>query len=400
MGIFLLLFVMFFINEKFYNILYKKHSFFDVKLIRKLFLYHILFLIIYYLYSLFNASDSKEYFNLLSRLVIQWSDTIDMTNWGVFFIAYPFVKYFNFNYEMCMLLFSWFGFIGFLHAYLFFKENIRYRVKVFGKFDFLTLLLFLPNMHFWSVSFGKGSVIFMGIMMFVYSINFPKQRFITLILGVFFIYCIRPHILFFILVGVIFGLFFGRDRKMTVFLKFILLVSSILFLYLASNSILAVANLEKSQNVVDDFTEFALIRSEGLSKNASSGVDMNSYPLPAKFFTFWFRPLFVDSPNVLGIFSSFENLLYLILFFKVINKSFFRFIKKSPYIVKMSAMVFILTSFAMTFVMSNLGIIMRQKSQVMYFGFFVIYYFLALKEFNKSQKITQNENNLPLIPNL
>jgi hypothetical protein len=51
----------------------------------------------------------------------------------------------------------------------------------------------------------------------------------------------------------------------------------------------------------------------------------------------------------------------------------------------MSAIAFLLTSFAMTFVMSNLGIIMRQKSMVMYFAFFVIYYFLAQEEYNRQQ---------------
>mgnify|MGYP006165878603 CR=1 FL=1 len=54
--------------------------------------------------------------------------------------------------------------------------------------------------------------------------------------------------------------------------------------------------------------------------------------------------------------------------------------------VKMSAIAFLLTSFAMTFVMSNLGIIMRQKSMVMYFGFFVIYYFLAQEEFDRRSR--------------
>ena len=37
----------------------------------------------------------------------------------------------------------------------------------------------------------------------------------------------------------------------------------------------------------------------------------------------------------------------------------------------------------MTFVMSNLGIIMRQKSMVMYYLFFVIYYYLAQKKYNR-----------------
>lgn len=44
---------------------------------------------------------------------------------------------------------------------------------------------------------------------------------------------------------------------------------------------------------------------------------------------------------------------------------------------KMSLVLFLMTLFAMTFVKSNLGIIIRQKSMVMYFFFLMIYYYLA-----------------------
>ena len=110
---------------------------------------------------------------------------------------------------------------------------------------------------------------------------------------------------------------------------------------------------------------------------------MSSYPLPFKLFTFWFRPLFFDAPGLLGIITSVENLMYLLLFIKILRKDFITFIRNSTILVKMSLVVFFLSSFAMTFVMSNLGIIMRQKSMVMYFLFFVIYYYLAQKKYDK-----------------
>ena len=37
----------------------------------------------------------------------------------------------------------------------------------------------------------------------------------------------------------------------------------------------------------------------------------------------------------------------------------------------------------MTFIMSNLGIMIRQKTMIMYFMFFVIYYFLAYEKSNE-----------------
>ncbi|NNT72562.1 hypothetical protein HKT18_10070 [Flavobacterium sp. IMCC34852] len=383
MGLVVLLVLLFFINEIFYKRIAIRHPFVSIRLIRKIFLYHLLFAIVYYVYAVYNPSDSKHYYSTLSQSDINWVETIPMTNWGVFFVEYPFLKYLDFNYEMLMLLFSWFGFVGFVYAYLFFAENIKEKIIVFGKYDLLKLLLFLPNMHFWSASIGKGSMIFMGIMMFIYAVQFPKKRLIALALGSFFIFSIRSHVMFFIIIGVLFGIFFGSDKKLTKGTKVFLIFSGMLFIYLAWSSILSVANLEQSDDLVNDFNEFAYARSEGLSEKAGSGLDMSKYSLPVKLFTFWFRPLFIDVPSSMGIFSSLENLLYLLLFLKICNKSFVRFIKKAPSVVKMSAMIFVLTSFAMTFIMSNLGIIMRQKAQVMYFAFFVIYYFLAYEKARK-----------------
>lgn len=366
----------------------RKHSFMDKKLLNYLYFYHLLFFLVYYAYTLFNPSDSKHYYDVATRIGNDWPELFESGTNFINFLASPFVQA-GLSYESLMLIFSWFGYVGFVYAYLFMRENIPIKIKLFGKYDLLTILLFLPNMHFWTVSLGKGSVIFMGLMIFTYAVKIPSKRIFLLLLGGFFVYMVRPHVMLFMLVAVMAGLWFGK-AKMSSGLKFLMIIASVGFLAAASNSILAVANLQNSENVIKDFEVFADARSVGLSESAGSGVAMTNYPLPVKLFTFWFRPLFVDSPGFLGIFSSFENLLYLILFSKICNKRFLRFFKKTVYMVKMSAIAFLLTSFAMTFVMSNLGIIMRQKSMVMYFGFFVVYYFLAQEKYG--YLIRKNKN--------
>jgi len=370
--------------------LVKKHSFLNKKLLQYVFVYHLLFAVVYYVYATYNPSDSKLYYDVTRLMDFNWMESLNTTNGIVHFIAYPFVRFLSLSYESVMLIFAWFGYVGFVYAYIFIRENIPMDIKVFKKYDLLTLLLFLPNMHFWTVSLGKGSVIFMGLMLFTYAVKVPKKRLPTLLLGGFLVYMVRPHVMLFVLVGVMGGLLLGKER-ISGGQKFLIIVASLLFLAAASSSILAVANLENSENVIEDFEEFADSRSTGLSKSAGSGVAMTNYPLPIKLFTFWFRPLFVDSPGALGIFSSIENLVYLLLFAKIMNKRFVRFIKQAPYMVKMAAITFLLTSFAMTFIMSNLGIIMRQKSMVMYFAFFVIYYFLAQEQYNRTYLLQQQK---------
>jgi hypothetical protein len=377
-------------NQVLIKSLSNKFSFFDKKLINKLYLYHLLFFIIYFTYATFNASDSKVYYH---DALFYDGDLLRSFTTGTRFILFvtTLLVKMGLSYLSLMFIFSWAGYVGFVFAYLFFRENITINVTVFKKYDLLSLLLFLPNMHFWTASLGKGSLIFMGLMIFIYALRFPQKRIIALLIGGFFVYMIRPHVMLFVLVGIMVGILTGRSR-IGLGVKFLILLVSVGFLYLAQNSILGVANLEGSENVVADFDQFAADQSRRLI-STDSGVDMSNYPLPFKFFTFWFRPLFVDSPGFLGIFSSIENLIYLLLFAKICNKRFLRFIVKSPYLVKTSLIIFVLTSFALTFVMANLGIIMRQKSMVMYFGFFVIYYFLA----NEKYEIIQRNKPNPVI---
>jgi hypothetical protein len=282
------------------------------------------------------------------------------------------------------------GYLGFVYAYLFFRENIPLKITVFKRFDLLTLILFFPNMHFWTASLGKGAPIFLGLMMFAYAIKKTNSRFITLILGSILIYFIRPHVFLFVAVGTLLGYMSGKE-KISFGRKLFIYIVMIGGLWLAQDQILGVVGLEGSEDLVEGFEDFSADRTESLS-SSGSGVDMASYPLPIKLFTFWFRPLFFDAPGILGLITSVENLMYLLLFVKIFKKDFITFIRNSTVVVKMSLVIFFLTSFAMTFVMSNLGIIMRQKSMVMYFAFFVIYYYLAQKKYDKMLRFRKLKN--------
>ena len=392
MDFILLFFFTILLNQLFISNVVKKNPLLSKSLLNKLYFYHLLFFVVYYVYALNSGSDSLDYYR---KSLLIGEDYSFLGKTGTQFIdnLTAFLSSSGFSYESLMILFSWFGYIGFVYAYLFFRENIPINITVFKKYDLLNLILFFPNMHFWTSSLGKGSLIFMGLMMFTYSLKKPKNRILLLIIGGFFVYMIRPPVMLFVLTGVMVGLLTGRE-KISIGLRIVLVVASLGFLYSASTTILATVKIQNTDNVIEDFKEVTDAQSERLENSAGSGVAMRNYPLPFKLFTFWFRPLFIDSPGVLGIFSSTENLIYLLLFFKICNKKFLSFIRKAPYLVKMSGVTFLLASYAMTFVMSNLGIIMRQKSMVMYFGFFVIYYFLAEEKWKQLQNSNKSILNL------
>ncbi|RKS50574.1 hypothetical protein BC962_2345 [Gillisia mitskevichiae] len=357
-------------------------------------LYHLGFGGVYYIYALFNRSDSVRYYNVPQNINKTWLDFLGTETTFIDFISYPFINYLGFSYEMMMLLFTWVGFMGFVNAYLFFKENIPLDVKVFKKVDLLTLILFLPNMHFWTASLGKGALIFLGLMLFGYAISRPKERILTLIIGSLLVFYIRPHIFLILAIGSLLGFLTGVG-KFTWKHKGIVIGVCIVSLVLLQNSILSVVNLENSNHLISDFLKFTSHRAESLS-NSGSGLNMAEYSLPEKIFSFWFRPLFFDAPGILGVIISVENLIYILLFIKIFKWNFIKFIKLAPVNVKMSLALFLITSFAMTFVMSNLGIIIRQKSMIMYFIFFVIYYYLAHEKQLKSGEILNIKPN-PLL---
>ncbi|MFD1188271.1 hypothetical protein, partial [Pontibacter rugosus] len=224
------------------------------------------------------------------------------------------------------------------------------------------------------------SLIFLGIGLFTYAMRTPQKRIVSLLLGAFIVYCIRPHMFLFLGVGAVLGFFTGQERvplyqKLFVYIAF---AGSLALMY---DQILAVANID-AENPFESFDEFAETRAGNLAK-AGSGVDMNSYSLPVKLFTFWFRPLFFDASGALALYISIENLLYLLLTWKLFDKDFIGFFKNSSSMVKMSSVIFISSSIALSFVMANLGIVIRQKSQVMYFLFFVIIAFMEYKQRKK-----------------
>ena len=347
-----------------------------MKMLQYLYWYHILFALIYYLLTREVRSDSKTYY-FMSTQYSNWLDSYETGTIFLHFVTYPFTNYLMFSYEMMMVLFSWMGYWGFVYFYIIFRENIRFKHKFFG-FDLITLFVFLPNMHYWTASLGKGSIIFFGIAMAIYGLSKIESRKMSLILGLVIVYHVRPHVFLFMAVGILVGVFTGRE-KVPFYQKAIVFIGSAVTLFLLYDTIIGFVGLDQD-NLFESFTEFSDTRAYELSKSAGSGIDTSNYPLILKLLTFWFRPIFFDAPSFIGIVVSFENLLYIFLTLKLVDRRFFAFIKSAPGLVKTSAVTFLATSFALSGTLSNLGIIIRQKSMVMYFLLFLILAFMDYKQ--------------------
>jgi hypothetical protein len=354
----------------------KGKPWFRVSLMKNLYWFHMLFALIYYVFALFARSDSQDYFLRPQEQYADWFSAYATGTPFIDFVGYPFINFLGFSYEMMMVMFACMGYWGFVFFYIYIRENIQYRHKLWGM-DLVSLLIFLPNMHFWTASLGKGSIIFLGLGLAMYALSDLKNRKIALIIGLLIVYHVRPHVFLFMAVGIVVGLFTGR-QKVPLYQKILVFGGSVAAMVLLYDKIMAFSKLD-GDNLLQSFNQFSANRSYELSK-AGSGIDISNYPLALKLFTFWFRPLFVDAPGAMGLVVSLENMLYLFLTAKLFQKGFIKFLRKGSALLKTSAVTFLATSFALSSTMSNMGIIIRQKSMIMYFLLFVILSFLDYKK--------------------
>ena len=158
-GAIVLIIVFYFITVPLLQRFKAKNPWISIKLFQNLYWYHIIFAVIYYAFTRDARSDSKTYYFMASQYQ-NWFDAYQSGTIFMHFLSYPFVKYLMFSYEMMMVLFSWIGYWGFVYFYIVFRENIRFKHKLFG-IELVTLFTFLPNMHYWTASLGKGSIIFL-----------------------------------------------------------------------------------------------------------------------------------------------------------------------------------------------------------------------------------------------
>jgi hypothetical protein len=348
-----------------------RYPFIDAQLLNRLFYYHVFMSLVYYLYVTFNPSDSKNYY-ASTFLTDDWFSLYGTSTTFIKFLVYPFTRYLAFSYEAAMALFAWFGYLGFVYFYVFFRENIKFRHTFFG-YDLLTIIFFLPNLHFWSGSVGKGSVIFLGIGLFFFGLSKIRTRFVALAIAGLLIYHIRPHIMFVVLLSSAVAFMFS-SRGVSMTWRIVFLLGATVAFFFIYRDVLTLVGIDEEGMVSQglDLTH----RATELSK-ATSGVDITNYSLPLQVFTFLYRPLFFDAPGALGLFVSVENVFYLVLTAMMFGRiKGWRFLLGGTVLTKSAFLSFLTVSIALAQVAGNLGLAIRQKSQVMILFMFVIISFL------------------------
>ncbi|MCX6293340.1 MAG: hypothetical protein NT127_03460 [Sphingobacteriales bacterium] len=340
-----------------------------------LFTVHFILTIAYILYSSSSRSDSFNYYNK-TLYTDDWFSFFKSGTKFIGFLAWPLTQTFGLGYYSVMLIFSYIGYFASVFFYLVAVENIELK-PAWGSYTPLELVFLLPNVHFWTSSLGKGSVITFAIGLLAFGLSRINRRILPTIIGAILIYMVRPHILLAIILASVIGLIVTSGGLKPFFKWSIIIVSVFLFINL-SGSVLKFTDTDTL-----DFTTSTTLshRTSELSK-ASSGIDIGNYNFVYKIFTFWFRPLFFDGLGVLGFLASFENLFCLFMAFQIIKWLVKSWSSWNGYF-KISLFAFLLGSVILAQITGNLGIALRQKAQLMPFFFILYLKALSLNPINK-----------------
>lgn len=352
------------------------------RILNNLWIFHLLFGVIYYLYIVYGpGGDSLGYYRTSREISIPqaWSSFLvyGPGTYGMYLLNVLLAKILSFF--SLTLVYTLLGYLAFIIYYKLFFTHIKYNSKL-NRFKLFPFILFLPNLHFWSAGLGKDTILFFCIAGFLYSIQNIKKRVFFIIFVLSLSYLIRPHITIFLIAA--YGLGYTLDRGMKFYQKILIIlvfISAFIFLF---DNVMAYLKIEDLST--DALNEFSESRVGNLSRaSTGSSVDISNYPFPLKIFTFLYRPLFFDINGALAIIASFENLLLLILSLKLIKSNPIKTYRNGSYLIKGSFLFLIVGVVSFSLILGNLGIMLRQKNMFLPILLFLCLYSISEKHNRK-----------------
>ena len=365
----------------------KKSNFPNNSWIYKLWVYHILFGIIFYWYSINNPSDAVKYWRIASEsnqqqildYLLQGSGTPFM-----YVINYFPANILGLSYFSGTILYTLIGFLAILKFIKITEVYVPYNSKM-GKYKLFPLIFFLPNLHFWSVPIGKDTLSLLCIAFFVYSISKIKKNFLTLLFSLGLLYMIRPHVSLMLIIS--FGSIYLLNKKAAllkkIFLSMILLITGFFLL----PKLMTYVDIKEAsfESLSDSFTE----RANLLSLGSGSGLDISDYPFPIRIFTFLYRPTLIDINNIISLFAAIENLFLLFLTYTAFRFKPISTFKNSPFVVKGLFIFLVIGSISFGSTLGNMGIMLRMRNMFLPALIIYILWSLAFKKQFSNRRIVK-----------
>lgn len=336
--------------------------------------YHLLFTYVSFTYFLNNGGDASRYWFLTEHYSKHsFQETLFYGTNFIRFINYPLVKILGLNVQFGFLIYSLIGFLGILIFYKLTKAVVGQKLEVYN-INILPLVLFLPNLNYWTSILGKEPLSFLLIVLIVYEIYKEKFLSLRMLISICLLLLIRPHMVFMIALSFFLVYFFKTKKtnkqKVITFCLISLLLLGSFYLFLQISNIREF-NWEKIIN----FNQFSLESNQ----HSNSYINMIEYTWLERLFIFYFRPLFFDSSTIYSWILSLENFIWLLLHV-VTLVLIIKYLKKIKFEKIILSIIVYLIVGGLLFVQryADLGLIVRTK--IMLQPFFIIVFFWVIKE--------------------
>lgn len=316
-----------------------------------LYVWHTIFCILYYIYSITKGSDAVSYYlHSLYTLKEFRLGTVAVTH-----VTSIFSDTLNMSFGGIFLVFNLFGYIGMIAFASALRSTVAENsVKIRRAALFVILM---PNLSFWSSAIGKDAISFMGAGLASWAVLNLSARYSAMVVAILAFLFVRPH-----MAGILLGAFsvslimawHGNPIKKLMLIAIVspVAVASVVFG-------LQYAGLGEATGISDVGNYFET--RQGHNLDGGSSVDIAGMPIPLRLFTYLFRPLFFDSPSLIGLVASLENLFFLLLFLVFTIHLLKGRSQLSLFPLIFYGIFIIVSLFVLANTSANLGIAMRQK---------------------------------------
>ncbi|WP_162340660.1 hypothetical protein [Cyclobacterium salsum] len=324
--------------------------------------YHLGMGYLFYRYLLHHGGDSLRYWNLQSLPVSEAESW--MAHWGV---GTAFIQWVNFPFSHWLGLhfmtgtvgyatLSFFGFVPLLEWMGRRLQPLDASPVIIGGF----LLVFLPNVHFWTAGVGKEAFLWLGlVLVMVGTQNFPAG-WGYLLLGLVLSLMVRPIqglILVISVAGILpFHPGLRNYRKWVIPLGAVLIVGILGYRWL-------LGSLEYGFHFrwIGELLDWQHRYLDSFGGN--SRLPMDDYSFPEKLAAVFFRPYPWEAEGFWPLAASLENSLFFLLLVAGSLALLQRGMNRSiPFFYRIVFVYGILLSILFALALNNLGLIMRMKS--------------------------------------
>ena len=310
---------------------------------------------VYYIYTKTNIADAFSYYYYGGYFnQFPWSTL------GTVFVGHVtqlLKKSFGATYLDCFMVFQAFGACGIILLMRIFHEIYE---KVQAKeTSLLSLILFLPSLHFWTSAIGKDAPVFFAVALATWSMLNISARKIPLIISIVVLIFFRVHVALAAVVAL--SLASLIEPRFTVGRKAMLLVIALI------GTSFLLSSVQSTFSV--DLTDASSVSKFMDARGAAEATDFTSTGLNSSIFLrligLLFRPFFFDARNAFGLVASVENLGSLYMFgYLILNFRSVKHLSKNVLFVRFCLFLTALIILMLAPLNYNVGLGLRERVMI------------------------------------